>query len=220
MAENFFNKIRRSFITGLLVLLPVFLTVTILTWVIKKINLWFLEPFVRFVEPYTGSFFIILALKLALFFIIVIIIILCGVATRVIFVRKFFGWGEWVFTKMPLVSKVYNAIKEISAALFGKKRGVFKKVVVVEFPRPGLYSIGFITCEHIDRTTIKKEMDDDLASVFVPTTPNPTTGFFMFVRKKELIDVDLSTEDAFKLILSGGTISPYSSKRESQLYDT
>lgn len=209
MIGNFLNKVRSSFFTGALVILPIFLTVIILKWLVWKINLWFLEPFVGLVRPYTDSFFILFSLKLLLFFAILVVIILCGAATRVIFVRKFFGWGEQLFIKMPLVSKIYVAVKEISAALFGKKKGLFKKVVLIEFPRQEAYAIGFVTCEHIDRGIVKKALDDDLASVFVPTAPNPTSGFFVFARKRELIDVNMSVEEAVKIILSGGAISPY-----------
>lgn len=210
MTRSFLNKVQRSFITGLLVILPTFLTIIILTWLVKKINVWFLEPFVRLARPYTDSLWAIFTLKVVLFFVILIVIILCGAATRVIFMRRFFGWGEQFFTRMPLISKIYGGVKEISIALFGKQKGLFKKVVLIEFPRQGVYSIGFVTCEHVDRGIIKKGIDDDVASLFVPTAPNPTSGFFIFVRKKELIDVDMSVEEAFKVILSVGTVSPYS----------
>lgn len=220
MTGNFLNRVKTFFITGLAVILPIFLTIIILKWLIGKISVWFLEPFVRLVRPYIGSLFIIFLLKLALFFIILIVIILCGAATRVIFVRRFFGWGERLFIRMPLISKIYIAIKEISAALFGKEKGLFKRVVLIEYPRQGVYSLAFVTREHVDKGFIKKEIDDDLASVFVPTAPTPMSGFFVFARKKELIDVNMSVEEAVKIILSGGAISPYNKGQDAKSNDT
>lgn len=214
MMRDYLNKIRTYFITGVAVILPTFLTIIILKWLTGKINRWFLEPFIGLVRPYTDSFFVIFFLKLILFCGILIIVILCGVATRLIFVRKFFGWGERLFIKAPLISKIYTVIKEISSAFLGKKKGLFKRVVVVEFPREGMFAIGFITREHIDRGVITKLVDDDLASVFIPTAPNPTSGAFVLVPKKDLIEVDITVEEALKLIISCGAVSAYSRKHQ------
>jgi uncharacterized membrane protein len=208
MLKDFFNRIRTYFITGLVVVLPAFITIVILKWLIGKINVWFLEPIVRLARPYADSSLMIFLLKLGLFFALLIIVIACGAATRVILLRRFFGWGERLLTKAPVVSKIYVSIKEVSSALFDNKKGLFKKVVLVEYPRKEVFAIGFVTCEHINKKAIATSIDDDLASVFVPTAPNPTSGVFIFVKKKDLIDVDMDVEEAFKLILSGGAILP------------
>ncbi|MBI4336114.1 MAG: DUF502 domain-containing protein [Candidatus Omnitrophica bacterium] len=208
MRMNYLGKFRTYFITGLAVILPTFITIIILKLFITKINSWFLDPFSRFITPYTDSLLVIIILKFTVFVAIVIAVILCGFAARIIFVRKFFSWSEHLFTKTPLIGKIYAAIKEISAALFGKKKGLFKKVVIVEFPSRGLYSIGFVTCEHIDRGIISAPLDDDVASVFVPTSPTPASGYFVFVKKKDLIDVKMSVEEAIKLVISGGALVP------------
>ena len=205
---SFLNKIKNYFIMGLAVLLPVLLTFIILKWLIGKVNIWFLEPYVRLARPYTGSMGVIFLLKVVLFFVIIIIIIFCGAATKVIFMRKFFGWGESLFIKTPLVSKIYTVTKEVSVAVFGHQKGLFRKVVLIEYPRQGLFAIGFVTREQLGRDNIHKSFGDDMVSVFIPTAPNPTTGALVIVKKTDLLDADMNVEEALKLILSGGTITP------------
>lgn len=214
MINHFLKEFKTYFITGLAVIFPIFLTIIILKWVLGKINLWFLEPFASLIRPYLNSPLLIFFLKIILFFSILILIVFIGVIAKIIFVRRFFDFGEQFLTKMPFISKIYLTTKEVSLALFGKKKGLFKKVVLIEFPRPGLFSVGFLTAEHIDRRVVKKPLNDDLVSVFVPTAPNPTTGSLVFVQKGDVIDVDMSVEEAIKLILSGGAISPYYKERK------
>jgi len=121
-------------------------------------------------------------------------------------------FGRWVFTRMkqfilqvPLVNRIYNAIEQISQAIFSGKREVFKKAVLIEYPRKGIYSIAIMTSETSGH--IQDLLPEDSISVFVPTTPNPTSGFLLFVPKREIIDIDISVEEALKLIISAGTIS-------------
>lgn len=208
MKNSFFSKVKTYFITGIAVILPTFITILVVKWLLVKTNLWFIEPFVKFARPYITHAWLLFIVKIAVFCLIVVIIILCGAATKVIYVRRFFRWGEQFVTKMPVVSKVYIATKEISAALFGGKKGAFNRVVLVEYPRAGLFAVGFVTADHIRKEVIKRPLADELTSVFIPTTPNPTTGTFVFVPKKDLIDVDMSVEEAVKIILSGGALLP------------
>lgn len=208
MLKELLSKGRTNFITGLVVILPTVITLVILKWLLAKVNVWFLDPFIGWVRPYVESHFMLFILKSLLLVFLITFVILCGAATRIIFIRRFFGVGEQLLSKMPLVSKIYVVTKEVSKALFGKKKGLFRKVVLVEFPRQGLLSVAFVTCEHIDKNKIKKPIDDDIISVFIPTSPNPTTGAFVFVKKRDIVDVDMTVEDAIKLVLSGGAIFP------------
>jgi len=136
-----------------------------------------------------------------------IIIILIGLMTRVIIVRRTFSFFESFLYKLPMVNKVYGALKEISNALFSKRKTSFKKVILAEYPSKGIYTIGFITSE------AKGSLQDsagnqDLISVYIPTTPNPTSGLFVLLNKNEVKPLSLSVEDAFKVVISAGSITP------------
>jgi uncharacterized membrane protein len=218
MAKGFFNKARNYFITGLAVVLPAFLTLIVLKWFVLAINSALLHPIVRFMEPHIGSKVTLFLANITLFCLIVLFIMFCGFATRILLMHKFFGWWEKVLKGTPLINKIYGAAKELSAAFFRGNKGLFSRVVVIEYPRPGLFAIGFVTAEAVNPSAVKKDTGGPLVSVYVPTTPNPATGVFVFVKKSELIASDLTVEDAMKLIISGGAIAP--PQNEADLNDT
>ena len=101
---------------------------------------------------------------------------------------------------------IYKAIQQISAVFISEKRDAFKKAVLIEYPRKDIYSIAFVTRE--TGGEVKERLDPETVSVFLPSTPNPTTGFLLFVPKTDIIDLDMSVEESLKLIISGGTIIP------------
>lgn len=121
--------------------------------------------------------------------------------------------GYRIINKMPLISGVYNAIRKIFETLLGSdKNKAFRQAVLVEYPRQGLWTIAFLTGPVADQ--IKKRTEDKtLVSIYVPTTPNPTSGFFLYVSEKDIIKLDISVEDALKMILSTGIISPSDTKK-------
>jgi uncharacterized membrane protein len=105
-----------------------------------------------------------------------------------------------------MINKIYGAIKEVSNAFLGQDRGTFRKVVLVECPRKGMYAIGFVTSEVKGEAQMKTE--ETVVNVFVPSTPNPTTGFLLLVPKEQVIPLDMSVEDGLKMIVSGGIVTP------------
>lgn len=143
----------------------------------------------------------------------VVVTILVGVFAKNYFGNKLFQLGDWTVTKIPLISKIYIAIRQLFEALFAEKREVFKHVVLFEYPRPGIHSIGFVTQD--TRGEIQEKLETDVYSIFLPTTPNPTSGYLLFIPKKDVILLNITVEDALKLIVSGGAITPGSmSKKE------
>ena len=114
--------------------------------------------------------------------------------------------GEGILTSLPLVNKVYEAFKQISGVFIAEKREVFTKAVLIEYPRKGLYSIVFMTREAGGE--IKEKLNNEMVSVFLPSTPNPTTGYLLFVPKNEIIELEMTIEESMKLIISGGAIIP------------
>jgi len=134
------------------------------------------------------------------------LISLIGLAARYYVGRKLIEFGENILLRVPLLNKVYLALKQINEAFATSKKSAFKTVVLVQFPRQGIYSIGFITSEQ--HKEVQSKTKEHVVCVFVPTTPNPTTGFLVLVPEQEVVKLDMSVADAIKFIISLGTVSP------------
>ncbi|MDD4879166.1 MAG: DUF502 domain-containing protein [Candidatus Omnitrophica bacterium] len=200
-----FTSIRKNFITGFAVMLPALITIWLVKFAVDKTNYFLLEPIADFLRPFILDSAILeyIAKVLTLVF-LVAIISLIGFGTRILFLRRFFSFWEKNVSQLPMIGKVYGAIKEMSHAILGQSKSIFTRVVLVAFPRPGIYAIGFVTSEG------KGELQDKTVSrvtnVFVPTSPNPTSGFLLLVPEEEMIKLDMSVEEALKLVISGGIV--------------
>lgn len=190
-----------------MVILPTVLTVVIFGFVIKQINTRILNPILELFNVDFSSLFWINIAKGIAFLSVIIITVLIGMATRLILLRKFFGFWENLLARVPMIGKIYLTIKEISRASLGEGKLFFKKAVLFEYPRSGLYSLGFVTMDNCCEE-FRNKIKADSVHVFLPTSPNPTSGFFVIVPKKEVIPLDMSVTDAFKLIVSGGAFLP------------
>ena len=194
------NKLKRYFISGLIVFLPLALTVKLLVLTFN-----FADSFLgKYLAPYLSREFGFYVRGLGIVLCLLLILLIGFLATNFLG-AKFFPLLEKGLLRLPFFKQVYPAFKEISLFLFSRDKLAFKQVVLVEYPRVGLYSVGFLT-----NTTHKKISDKispDLCYVFVPHTPSPLTGFLTIVPKKDLIFPDITIEDAIKVVISGGVIS-------------
>ena len=120
--------------------------------------------------------------------------------------RFFIRLGEWFMAKVPLLSSVYSLLKQIFETVFSNNTKAFKKVVMLEYPRKGLWILGLVSADL--KGEIKDNLPNDMLNVFIPTTPNPTSGFLIFVPRKDTIELDMSVEEAIKFIVSGGLVEP------------
>ncbi len=202
--RSFFHRMRGYFFTGLIVLVPVALTGYII-WQL----FWAIDGILRGV----ANRFLIQNLGFGIgerqlpgvgFVTLILLILLTGVVARNYFGRRLLLMGEKVLARIPFINKIYSAIQQIIQAIFSSKREVFKHAVLIEYPRRGIYSIAFYTQD--TKGEVQNVLADDVVSVFLPTTPNPTSGFLLFVPKKEVIPLKMSIEDALKLVISGGAI--------------
>ncbi len=197
-------KLRAYLFTGILVTAPVAITFYMaykfIFWVDKLVNQ-ILPPSYKFdaIFPVTipGIGLVILVAGL----------ILVGMFAAGFLGRFFLRLGEWLVYKMPLVSTVYSLLKQVFETFFSSKTRAFKQVVMLEYPRKGLWVLGFVSAE------LQGEVKDKLAhaemiGVFVPTTPNPTSGFLIFVPKEEVTVLDMSVEDGLKYVVTGGLVEP------------
>ena len=202
-----FNKIRNNFITGVAIILPLAITVFIVRFLAIKINSYILNPLVGVLNlnPQLARHSIYIA-KTAGFIIVIFLISLVGWAANIIFLRRLFAFGERIFVKVPMIGKIYSVTKEMGSAFLGQGKAFFKKVVLIEYPRKGVYSIAFSTGEA--KGEIKDAAGKELVNVFVPTTPNPTSGIFLLVPESEINPLQMSVEEGLKLVVSSGTITP------------
>jgi uncharacterized membrane protein len=137
---------------------------------------------------------------------VIAIILLAGIVGGGFFGRTLFRWVEGGLEKIPMVRSIYVAIKQVSEVFLKQERTVFKEVVLVQYPRPGVYVIGFVTATW--RFEGADGIDRDFVTIFLPTTPNPTSGLMLMVRREEALPSDLSIEDAMKMVISGGAVVP------------
>jgi uncharacterized membrane protein len=194
--------LRKYIIAGLLVWLPFAATIVIVKLLIdvmdKTILLlppeWQPTNLLGFSIP---GFGVILA---------ILILLLTGVLAANLFGRRFVELWEKILNKIPLVRSIYSSVKQISSTIFDPSGKSFRKVVLLQYPRKGLWSIGFLTNDNMGNEL--NAVDDRLVSVFVPTTPNPTSGFIIMVRSDELKELNMNVEEAFKFIISMGVIIP------------
>jgi uncharacterized membrane protein len=197
------NKFRKTFVAGLLVAVPIGLTFFIFIWLFQIFDSILARPVTNLlhamgihppVNPIPGVGLVVLILVIFLF----------GALARNYFGGKLFSLGDYIVTHIPLINRIYVAIREISEAVLSEKREIFKKAVLIEYPRQGLYSIAFFTQD--TKGAVQEALDQDVVSVFLPSSPNPTTGFLLFVPRDQIMDINMSVEDALKLVISGGSI--------------
>lgn len=209
MIAKFFAHLRVNFLSGLAVLLPAMISIAVVVWLFGTVanitdKLLFLVPRAwKYVDGRGGEihwYWSLVALLLAAG-----LITLVGRLTRFYVGRKLIQASEALMLRVPLLNKIYATTKQVKEAFSGNKSS-FKQAVLVEFPRRGLYSLGFITSDQ--RNEVQTKTPEQVWSVFVPTTPNPTTGFLIFVPESELVRLDMSVADAIKTIISLGAVTP------------
>ncbi len=207
------REIRTHFYAGLLVILPIFLTIFILNWIITLIIRLTTESTIarlihEFVEssPFADNeeaIYIIYAIYLIG---ILIFITLVGLITRNIVGKKIKKGIDGLIGRLPIIKHIYTSMRQFVNLISSKKSNNYKKVVLIEYPRKGIYSFGFLTS---DSNSILTDIHgEEFCNIFIPTSPNPTSGMFVSLRKSEVTEVDMKIDQAVKLIVSGGVIMP------------
>ena len=189
------KTVRKYFVTGMIVIIPIWVTILILRAIVNLVQDAFalLPPSIH---PRTYISFFGIELVIAVF-----LILLIGLLASNFFGKKFLKLGEWVLAKIPVIKTVYQGVKHLTVGVLGEKQ-LFSKVVLLEFPIKGLSFIGFVTGE--DTQLIHNRDGKKMLKIFIPTTPNPTSGFFCVAAEEEVTYLDISVDEAFKLIISAG----------------
>ena len=159
--------------------------------------------------------------RIAAFIVVVAALYIVGLLTRNFIGQKIYRFADWMLTRIPVINSVYTSIRQISEAMVSAQSTLFKDVVAVQHPRLGLYSIGFVTARVPEMISRKIEAGatgaNDMICIFVPTAPNPTSGFFIMVPRAEVIWLNISVPAAMKMVISGGAASPQNNAGVSRL---
>ena len=196
------STIRGYFLAGLLVIVPLGVTLFVITAILRLIDRLLIIIPPKF-HPETYLPFKIPGLGLVL---AIVLIMITGILVKNYIGRRVVAFGEYILSGIPLVRPVYVAVKQVIQAMFGDTPYAFKRAILVEYPRKGVWAIAFVTgrtYEEIAEKTKKKTIN-----VFLPTTPNPTSGFYLVIPEEDTISLDITVEDAFKLLISGGVVEP------------
>ena len=187
------GRVRSYFLTGVLALVPLAATLLIFKWLFDAID-GILEPAVEaiFGRPIAGIGFVA----------IIVLIFLAGLFASNVIGKKVIQRGESLLEDLPMIREIYVTLKQILQSVILPNKGGFREVVLVEFPRPGMKTIGFVT------NRIKDMEGKKLVNVYIPTTPNPTSGYLEIIPEEDVVKIDMSIDDALKMVLSGGMISP------------
>jgi uncharacterized membrane protein len=208
--KTLFARWRANFFAGLAVVFPAVVSIAVLVWLFGTVAnitdtlLIFLPRKLTHQNQGEGvmyGYWSLVALVLA-----IVLISVVGLLARNYLGKRMIEWVDSALLRVPLLNKVYSTIKQVNEAFTSGKKSSFKTVVLVEFPREGMYSIGFITSEQHDE--VQKKTNKQVVCVFIPTTPNPTSGFLVLVPEDKVTKLDMSVANGIKYIISLGSISP------------
>ncbi|MEL7165360.1 MAG: DUF502 domain-containing protein [Pseudomonadota bacterium] len=222
-----FSRLRASFLTGLVVIAPVGLTIwliwTVIGWVDdivwplvpdpwhpdRIVNYWLGIP--EFLDPggeVRNRDWIEVNVRGVGVIIFLFFTVFVGWVAKGYLGRSFIRWAEGIVERTPVVRSIYSGIKQISETVFAQSERSFEQACLIEYPRRGIWAIGFISTTAKGEVSARAGNDGGLLSIFVPTTPNPTSGFLLFFPEEDVIPLDMTVEDAAKLVISAGLVYP------------
>ena len=194
--------VRRWLLAGLLVLVPLAITVWVLDWIVGTLDQtlqilprsWQPDRLIGFHVP---GFGVLLA---------VAIVLLIGAVASNFLGRRLVGWWDALLGRIPIVRSIYSSVKQVSDTLFSENGNAFRKALLVQWPREGVWTIGFQT--GTPGGDVVNHLDGEYLSVYVPTTPNPTGGYFVMLKKSDCIELDMSVDEALTYVISMGVVAP------------
>jgi len=199
------SGLRASFLTGLVVIAPVTLTI----WLIWTLMGW-VDSFVLPLIPYDfrPEQYIGINLRGVGVIIFLLFTIIVGWIAKGLIGKSLIRFAESLVNRMPVVRSIYSGVKQIAETVFAQSERSFEKACLIQYPRKGIWAIGFISTTTKGEVIQKAETGGEMLSVFVPTTPNPTSGFLLFFPREDVIELEMSIEDAAKLVISAGLVYP------------
>jgi uncharacterized membrane protein len=204
-------RLRGYFLTGLIVVGPVAITIYVVWWFINLVDAW-VKPLLP--QDYLPDTYLPFKLPGVGLIVGIVGLMVVGALTANLFGRTIVSYGEMMLDRMPVVRGVYRLIKQIFTTVFSKSGTSFKRVGLIEFPRRGLYALVFLAGDPPQEVDEKIGGGNPLITVFMPNGPNPTTGFIVFMPASEVIPLELAVEDAAKLVVSAGLVGPDQQQEE------
>jgi uncharacterized membrane protein len=194
--------LRRWLLAGLLVLLPLMITIWVINWIVSTLDQtlqilpeqW--QPD-RMLGVHIPGFGVLLAL---------VIVLVIGAVTSNFIGRRLMSWWDSLLGRIPIVRSIYSSVKKVSDTLFSEKGNAFRKALLVQWPRPGVWTIAFLT--GTPGGDVSRHLADDYLSVYVPTTPNPTGGYFVMLKRSDCIELDMTVDEALTYVISMGVVVP------------
>lgn len=223
MTKTLTELLKKYFITGLVALLPITVTVILVNFTLEVFSKPFMglfKPLLNYIHWRADSFifsseqFLNFLCQVFILCSLIITIIVLGMLTRWFLLNLFLRFTDAIISKIPVVSTVYKTTQELTKTLFGSQASAFRQVVLIPYPREGCYSIAFTTQDFPHPCS--KVIGEALISVLVPTAPNPASGFLILCKQEEVIFLDMRVEDAFKYMFSCGVINPETVQRVVQ----
>ena len=193
---------RRWLLAGLLVLVPLMITLAVLNWIIGTLDqtllilpqAWHPDRLLGFHIPGFGALLTLL------------IVLLMGAVASNFFGKRLVQWGNSLLSRIPIVRSIYSSVKQVSDTLFSENGNAFRKALLVQWPREGVWTIGFLT--GLPGGDVVNHLPGDYLSVYVPTTPNPTGGYFVMLKKSDCIELKMSVDEALTYVISMGVVAP------------
>ncbi len=203
---------RKYFITGLLVLVPLSITLWVLHLIVGTLDQslllmpekWRPESQLGFYLPGLGTILTLL------------IILLTGLITRNFFGNRLLQWWELLLNRIPVVNSIYSSVKQVSDTLLSPSGNAFRKAVLIQYPHANCWTIAFQT--GVPGGDVRTHLQGDYISVYVPTTPNPTSGFFLMLRRADAIELEMTVDEALKYIISMGVVAPPEHKQSEHTH--
>ncbi len=201
--KTLLGRLRNYFLAGILVTAPITITIYV-TWGFLKFLDNKITPFIPY--EYNPNTYLPVEIPGLGLLIALVFFTFVGWLTRNFFGRLIVRISEYIVERVPVINTIYGAIKQIFETVMASKSDAFKEVVMFEYPRKGIWVMGFVT--GVSKGEVQDLTDNETVNIFLPTTPNPTSGFLLFLPKKDIIYMKMSVEEGIKLIVSGGIISP------------
>lgn len=204
---SFLRSLRNAFLTGLILLTPLGVSLFVFGWLVNNVGGRFSNNLLYFIpSEWRQKEDLQLIWNILATVIVFLAITLLGYLSRYFVGKWFLSAAENILDKVPFINTVYKTVKQIVETFSTQQRAIFKKTVLIEYPRRGVWAIGFLTSDTKGETQAKTEQD--LRNVFVPTTPNPTSGFLLMLPADDVHEMEMSIGDGMKMIISGGAVAP------------
>ena len=196
------KALKANLLAGILFLMPLVATL----WFLHLLAVWVDKTLLLLPPELRPEAFLPFPIPGLGFILVFVVLFLAGVSVRNFLGRKIVALGERIMSHIPFVSKIYSAVKKLVESIFFGAGKDFKRVVLIEYPRKGIYALAFVT--GVSTGEVQDKTEKRVINLFLPTTPNPTSGFYLLVPEEDVIPLEMTVEDAFKLLMSGGILSP------------